>query len=192
MDENTPPAVIEQPVVEQPTAPVGVPGEPVATPTPQTAPTGVQTGSDAEGVNGPMPAELHGWNWGAFLFSWIWGVAHNVWLSLLAFIPIANVIMPFVLGAKGNEWAWQHRRFENVEQFRAVQRAWTRWGVGLLIATVIIYGAFIVFTISLVGNMPDAANYTDLTAPTPDQSLLAPTDSADTTETEIESTTEVE
>lgn len=98
-------------------------------------PTGVTTNSD--GPNGPFPTELQGWNWSAFLLSWIWAIGHNVWLGLLALVPYIGVIMVFILGFKGNEWAWQHRKFESVEQFKAVELAWTKAGV-------------IVFVISLV------------------------------------------
>lgn len=187
MDEN-----MNQPAeVAAPTGvPAGVPVAPAAQPMQPAAPTGVNPVGTAEGINGPMPAELHGWNWGAFLWSWIWGVAHNVWLSLLVFVPVANVIMPFVLGAKGNEWAWQHRRFESVDQFRAVQRAWTRWGVGLLIATIVLYVIFIVMTIVLVGNAPETTDYINLSEPT---SLEQSTDfSVDGTQPEDASTTEAQ
>lgn len=80
------------------------------------------------GSNGPLPAELHGWNWGAFFLTWIWGIGHRTWISLLVFIPFVNIVMPFVLGAKGNEWAWQNRPFASVGQFKLTQKAWTMWG----------------------------------------------------------------
>jgi len=77
---------------------------------------------------GFVPPEIvGGFNWGAFWWTWIWGIAHNVWIALLAFVapwPVMNII----LGIKGNEWAWQNRRFESVEQFRATQAAWAFWG----------------------------------------------------------------
>ena len=90
------------------------------------------------GVNGPFPAELAGWNWGAFLLNWIWGVSNGVWISLLCLIPVVGFIMIFVLGAKGNEWAWQNRKFESIEQFKAVQSAWAKWGVGLFLLSLVL------------------------------------------------------
>ena len=95
-------------------------------------PAGVPTGSTVSGVNGPMPAELHGWNWGAFCLSWIWGIGNRTYISFLMFLSPLNFIMPFVLGAKGNEWAWKNRKFESVAQFRATQKAWTIWGLSIL------------------------------------------------------------
>jgi len=104
-------------------------------PPPPAASFGVAYGPN--GVNGPMPPELRGWNWGAFFMTWIWGVSNNVWISLLTFIPVLSFIMPFVLGAKGNEWAWEHRHFDSVEHFKSVQKTWAWWGLGLFILSII-------------------------------------------------------
>jgi hypothetical protein len=79
--------------------------------------------------NGPFPQELAYWNWGALFFNWIWSIANSVWIGLLAFISPIGLIMSIVLGIKGNEWAWKNRRFESIDQFKQVQRAWTRIGV---------------------------------------------------------------
>jgi hypothetical protein len=84
-----------------------------------------------------MPPELDRWNWGAFLLNWIWGIGNNVFIALLTFVPLVGLAMPFVLGAKGNQWAWRNGHWESVEHFRRVQRTWTKWAV-------IIYGAAIV------------------------------------------------
>jgi hypothetical protein len=127
-------------------APAGVNKEEVKTESKEeTKPTGVPAAGGISGVNGPMPAELHGWNWGAFCLSWLWGITNGTYISLLSLIPAANVIMMFVLGAKGNEWAWQNRKFESVAQFKAVQKAWTIWGLVILglgiLMTILTWGA---------------------------------------------------
>ncbi|MBL8487084.1 MAG: hypothetical protein JNK22_08365 [Rhodocyclaceae bacterium] len=83
-----------------------------------------------------VPPEVDHWNWGAFLLNWIWGIAHNTWIALLMFVPGVNFVMPFVLGARGSVWAWRNRRWESIEHFRRAQRAWARWGFGLLLAAV--------------------------------------------------------
>jgi hypothetical protein len=100
--------------------------------------------------NGPMPEEIKGWNWGAFLLSWIWAIKHNVWMGLIAIIPYAGWVMAIVLGLKGSEWAWQNRMFSNVEEFKTVQKAWTKWGVICIAAPIVLYfvGIFLVFGIS--------------------------------------------
>lgn len=102
-------------------------------------------------TSGFVPPEIAGgFNWGAFWWTWIWGIAHNVWIALLSFVapwPVMNII----LGLKGNEWAWQNRRFDSVEQFRATQAAWALWGwiaVGVSIAlALLICGAAVVLVV---------------------------------------------
>ena len=34
-----------------------------------------------------IPAEIRRWNWGAFLFNWIWGIGDQTYIALLALIP---------------------------------------------------------------------------------------------------------
>jgi hypothetical protein len=87
------------------------------------------------------PAEVKRWNWGAFLLTWIWGIGNQVWIALLALIPVVGVVMMFVLGVKGNEWAWKKRRWDSVEAFHRTQRKWAIaglivLGLGLLISIV--------------------------------------------------------
>ncbi len=81
---------------------------------------------------GAMPAELKGWNWGAFLLGWIWGLGNRTFIALLGLIPGINIIMAFVLGAMGNRWAWSNRRWESVEHFQQVQKIWSTFGWGML------------------------------------------------------------
>jgi Cytochrome oxidase complex assembly protein 1 len=76
----------------------------------------------------PIPPEIDRWNWGAFLLNWIWGVGNNTFIALLMFIPLVNVIMPFVLGVKGSRWAWRNGRWDSVEHFKRIQRLWAIWG----------------------------------------------------------------
>ena len=46
-------------------------------------------------------------------------------------------VIPLLLAFKGNEWAWQNKRWESVEHFKRVQHIWTMWGWGLTIATTV-------------------------------------------------------
>lgn len=102
-------------------------------------PTEPSDGKNSSGMHGSVPLEIMGgWNWGAFLLGWIWGIGHSVWIALLGLI-VPWPIMAIILGIKGNEWAWQSRRFESIDHFREVQRKWTIWGV---IITVI--GSFVI------------------------------------------------
>ncbi len=81
-----------------------------------------------------VPAEIKGWNWGAFLLNWIWSIGNNVWLGLLCWIPYAGIVMVFILGAKGNKWAWQNKKWDSIEHFRKTQRKWMWAGLGVALA----------------------------------------------------------
>ncbi|MEI6757141.1 MAG: hypothetical protein FDX18_06005 [Chlorobium sp.] len=96
--------------------------------------------SSGQGPSAIVPAEVDRWNWGAFLLNWIWGVGNNTFIALLMFIPFAGVIMMFVLGVKGSEWAWRNKRWESVEQFKAVQRKWTKWALIVYAASAVLFG----------------------------------------------------
>ena len=99
--------------------------------------------TSGQGKDAPVPPEIDRWNWGAFLLTWIWGLANNVLVSLLMLVPCVVFVMPFVLGARGSRWAWQRRRWESVEQFQRVQRQWAQVGLALL-------GAALLFCVALV------------------------------------------
>ena len=95
-----------------------------------------------------------GWNWGAFLFTWIWLVCHNmvpfgIGLLLASFFfgPL-SLIASFYLGAKGNELAWTYKPFRNLQHFEETERAWNRWGLGLFLVS--LGGAFLVFIMAML------------------------------------------
>jgi Cytochrome oxidase complex assembly protein 1 len=90
-----------------------------------------------------VPAEIDRWNWGAFLLNWIWGVGNNTFIALLTFVPFFGLIMPFVLGAKGSGWAWRNGRWDSVEHFKRVQRAWAIWGVVVWLGAIALFGGII-------------------------------------------------
>ena len=89
----------------------------------------------------PTPPEIDRWNWGAFLLTWIWGVGNNTFIALLALIPIfGQLVMPFVLGAKGSRWAWRNGRWDSVEHFKRVQRQWAIWGALIWLGGIALFG----------------------------------------------------
>ena len=90
-----------------------------------------------------IPKEIKGWNWGAFVFNWIWGIRFRTYRAFWVFVPFVNMIMPFVLGVKGNEWAWKHNQWESIEDFKRAQRRWSRVAVGLLVGTILFAIVFI-------------------------------------------------
>lgn len=116
------------------------------------------------GTGGPAPLEVRGWNWGAFFWSWIWGVPNGVWVSLL--ICMLGIIGSIWLGAKGSEMAWSKRRFESIEQFKSTQRAWATWGwvlffLNLITVSIIalVFGATIVAAIASGEFDPSTLNF---------------------------------
>ena len=94
-----------------------------------------------------MAPDIGGWNWGAFLLNWIWGVCNATPIALLTFVPLVGFAMPFVLGVKGNGWAWRNKRWDSVAHFKRVQRKWAIagvvvWACGIGLFSLIFVGAF--------------------------------------------------
>lgn len=75
-----------------------------------------------------VPEEIKKWNWGAFMFSYLWGIGNHATLTLLCLIPVFQWVWWFVCGAKGNEWAWKSGKFKDLETFKAVQETWNNAG----------------------------------------------------------------
>jgi len=87
--------------------------------------------TSGQGGSAVIPEGIKGWNWGAFALTWIWGVSNKVWLSLLVFIPVPifPLVWAIILGVKGNEWAWQNKKWESVAQFKDTQGKWNTAGI---------------------------------------------------------------
>lgn len=86
-----------------------------------------------------QPSNLHKFNWGAFWLTWIWGVCNGVWISLLCFIPFLGFIMQFVLGFKGNEWAWEEQKHsKSASDFESSQSSWATAGWVILLISFLV------------------------------------------------------
>lgn len=92
------------------------------------------TNTSGMGAAATIPDGVKGWSWGAFLLNWIWAIGNRTWIGLLAIIPYVGIIVGIVLGFKGREWAWRNKRWDSVEHFNAVQKTWSAWGVGIVVA----------------------------------------------------------
>jgi len=110
--------------------------------------------------NQKVPAKLKGLSWGAFVFSWIWGIFNKTYIAFLSIIfPIG---MNIILLIKGKEWAWQNKKWKNIESFKKTQRNWDIAGLsicGTIFFFIIIVGirvliAFLVVTSTLAGRIP--------------------------------------
>lgn len=109
--------------------------------------------TSGQGASSILPIELHGWNWGACLLTWVWGIGNRVWLALLALLPtpLVGLAMAIILGVKGNEWSWQSRKWDSIEQFRRKQRIWLYWGIAALIAPIILIIGIILIMTGILG-----------------------------------------
>ena len=101
--------------------------------------------TSGQGKNAVVPPEIAGWNWGAFFLNWIWGLGNSTFIALLTLLPFVNIVMVFVLGAKGNAWAWQNKRWDSVEHFKRVQRKWTIAALVMIAAIVVLVGVTMMF-----------------------------------------------
>ena len=89
-----------------------------------------------------IPDGIKGWSWGAFLLSGIWAIGNKTWIGLLAFVPYFGILMAFVLGFKGREWAWENNQWDSVEHFNRVQKKWSYWGVVVIFVAPIVIAIF--------------------------------------------------
>jgi len=90
---------------------------------------------------------LKKWNWGAFFLTFIWGLGNRVYWSLLMLLPIfpLQLILPFILGAKGNLSAWIKKKdSDNLEIFKSRQKKWNIAGliVGVIMILFLLFGGF--------------------------------------------------
>jgi Cytochrome oxidase complex assembly protein 1 len=103
-----------------------------------------------------VPPEVRRWNWGAFFLHWIWGIGNNTFIALLMFVPVVNLVMPFVLGAKGGEWAWRNTKWDSLEHFQRVQRLWAIWGA---VSWAVVIGLFTAAFFSFAAAMKSSEAY---------------------------------
>ena len=98
------------------------------------------------GKDYPVPEEVaKGFNWGACLLGWIWGIGNKTYITFLSLvfslIPLIGgfIILGLIIwfGIKGNTWAWQNKHFDSVEAFHSYQSKWAT-------------ASFIIFVLSLV------------------------------------------
>jgi serine/threonine protein kinase len=99
----------------------------------------------------PVPEEINGWNWGAFLLAPFWLLPNRVWIGLLTWVPVVGFWVAIALGVKGNEWAWKSRRWQSIDQFKTHQRRWAIAGIVLGISVnLIVWNIGILLLLSLL------------------------------------------
>lgn len=100
-----------------------------------------------------------GFNWGAFMFTWIWGIGNSAYLTLLCFVPLLNLIWPFICGFKGNEWALNSGAFQTVEEFNAAQKTWNRAGIAMFILMAVFILIYVVFGVIMFTTLNSIISY---------------------------------
>lgn len=105
--------------------------------------------------NSQLPVEIRGWNWGAFLLNWIWGIGNDTYRAFWVFVPGVNIVMLIALGLKGNEWAWRHREWQSAEHFKQVQRKWRNAGF-IFTGIIVVFCVISVFGINALFKNSDA------------------------------------
>ena len=114
------------------------------------------TNTSGQGKNAVVPETVKNrFNWGAFLLSWIWGIGNNSYIAFLTFvlyfIPVIGCFLSFlfciVLGIKGNELAWQNKKFESIEAFHTNQKKWAK--AGLIVYAIIFVNVLLIAALTI-------------------------------------------
>ncbi len=139
-----------------------------------------QSGQGTFNTSVPVPPEIYAWNWGAFMLPGLWCLTNQTWIGLITWIPYVGFVMPFVLGGKGNVWAWRSRQWASVAAFKAHQRAWAKAGI-------ITYASFLALIILILAAYKDPQTTTtqstatsspeavETSTPTPAPEVVTPT-----------------
>ena len=144
---QTPGPAAPSPAAQPYAQPYAPPGYGAVPPPPAAYPGGY-----GQPVTAECPYELRRWNWGAFAMPLFWAAAMNQWLWFaLCFVPYVNWVVPFYLGAKGNELAWQSRQWADAGHFRRTQEVWNQWGVAVFVILIVCCGCL--FFIGILGGL---------------------------------------
>lgn len=100
-----------------------------------------------------VPNEIKGWNWGAFFFTWLWGVCNGVYwplvLIVVNFIPYVGQLISLgcsiALGINGSEWAWKAKSWSSIAEFKRIQHKWTMAGVWIIVIAVVLIFLLLLF-----------------------------------------------
>jgi serine/threonine protein kinase len=116
------------------------------------------TNTSGQGETALVPAEIRGWNWGAFLLAPYWSLAHRTWIGLwclllpslggwllglfrfafgmpqiLGIVLLGSFLAEFAimlkLGLQGNRLAWKKTPWQTIAQFKSHQRKWAIAGL---------------------------------------------------------------
>lgn len=109
--------------------------------------------NSGDGEPGPKGL-VEKFNWGAFLFNFVWGIKYKKWVLLsvpfLCFVPyvgiLAALIMAYFGGKFGNQWAWQEVSYKDEADFHESQKSWVRAWFVLLGVVSLLTGFIFLFS----------------------------------------------
>lgn len=159
-NNNTPSTSLPQSPTSTPVTPMSSPA--AEAPTPVIPPPQMPSAQPLDRTT--LPPELKGFNWGALILSWIWGIGNRVWISLLALLPGANLVMAIILGIMGNELAWKAKQWDSIEHFKTVQRKWKIAGIIYFVVMMVIL--LLLFILIMAGMSTEKSTSTQVTTST--------------------------
>jgi hypothetical protein len=107
------------------------------------------------------------WSWGGFLLGFLWvfwnGNTTLKWINVICYVlgfftlGLSSLALAIYFGIKGNRIAARDRRFASIDQFVAVQRAWAKAGVIVLVVSAVVIPIVTVFGALLLAALGIAA-----------------------------------
>lgn len=105
------------------------------------------------GTGGYAPNSIASkFNWGAFLFNWIWGIKYKKWQLLLClpllFIPLGfifSLVLAVWAGFNGNNWAWGEVQYKDENDFNFAQKLWVKWWFAIVSIILILALGILIF-----------------------------------------------
>lgn len=109
--------------------------------------------NSGDGEPGPKGV-VENFNWGAFLFNFVWGIKYRKWALLavpfLCFVPYVGIpaalIMAYWAGKNGNQWAWEEVSYKDKDDFHEAQKAWVRAWFVLMGMVIFLAGCIFLFS----------------------------------------------
>lgn len=117
--------------------------------------SGTVINPDGSISRGPTSQDLSKWNWGAFMFNWLWAICNGIYWPLLLILlnlipyvgPIATFGLCVYLGVKGTEMAWKAKSWSSWESFKKTQHKWA-------VAILWVYGiSFLIIIFALIASI---------------------------------------
>jgi len=110
-------------------------------------------------LEGGSIADVSGFNWGAFAFTYFWGLGNGslektihillfeIFGTLLCIIPIVGPLLYFLIllimrikvGINGNQWAYENRAWYNIKDFTETQKRYSAIFVAFLVLMVVAF-----------------------------------------------------